>query len=296
MSSSPMMIGYLVIFFINLYPHSLTCWWWSAPGCWGFNHIPDQQDVPHPIPCTADNLCCAKARLVNHTQWNSICQGRHIQTRLAHQLHQQANVPEGQMCGRDEWARFQQVLDADYELMVYSLEFFNTVIYNGPQFSEKQICISQTPIFLLLHLCQHSCRGPTSANAAKLVTLTEEPTCVKTAVDAAPIKQNVSLKNGCLARRVTDISSLTAVISTILLQTPVAWYTAARTVGRRFICTVTILVMKRTAGYVRRTNPQSTNATYNHNHQSSKVIDKSIFSMTLNANWMRRRNMFPTYV
>ena len=31
------------------------------------------------------------------------------------------------------------VLGADYELMVYSREFFNTVMYNGTQFSEKQI-------------------------------------------------------------------------------------------------------------------------------------------------------------
>ena len=150
--------------------------------------------------------------------------------------------------------------------------------------------------FSVITSMPHSCSGPTSANAAKSVTLTEEPTCVKTAIVVVPIQQNVGLKNGCLALHVTDVLSLTAVTSTISLQTPVTWYTAAMTVGRLFRRTINILATKHTARYVRRTNRIFINATYSKNLQSSKVIDKSTFSMTLNVCCMRRRNTFPTGV
>ena len=50
--------------------------------------------------CNKDELCCAraivtlKARLENDSQYNNLCKGLPIQTRLAKQLHQDANVPE----------------------------------------------------------------------------------------------------------------------------------------------------------------------------------------------------------
>ena len=97
------------------------------------------------IPCNADNLCCSraigtvKAHIDNHPQWNSIRQGRTIKTRLAQQLHQQANVPEGPMCRKPEWDKFQNHLDPEYELLIYSRDYFNTNVYIGPHMSEKQI-------------------------------------------------------------------------------------------------------------------------------------------------------------
>ena len=144
--------------------------------------------------------------------------------------------------------------------------------------------------------CPPSCREPTSANVAKLVIRMQAPACVKTVAGAVRIQQNEGLKNGCLALRVTDVSSPIPVISTILLQTPVTWCTAVMTVGRLFTRTVNILATKHTARYASKINPTFTNATSSHNHQRSRVMDKCIFSMTLNVGWMRKRNTFPTCV
>ena len=80
----------------------------------------------------------AKARIDNHPLWHSIRCWRNIQTHLIHQLHQEAQVPEGQMCGKEEWDKFQNILGTDYQLLVYSRDYFNTNIYSG-QFVEKQI-------------------------------------------------------------------------------------------------------------------------------------------------------------
>ena len=70
-----------------------------------------------------DELCCAraivtlKARLEKDSQYKNLCQGRPIQTRLAKQLHQDANVPEG-VCGTRELNAFQSYLGPNYQLMV----------------------------------------------------------------------------------------------------------------------------------------------------------------------------------
>ena len=78
-------------------------------------------------------------------------------------------------------------------------------------------------IFQLSLLCLPSYREHTFAKVAKLVTTAEEHTFVKTVVHAAQMQQNVGLKNGCIVLCVTDTLALIPVISTKLLQTPVAW-------------------------------------------------------------------------
>lgn len=99
------------------------------------------------IPRRDDMLCCAraiitaKANLDHHPRWNSIRTGCDIQTVLAEELHRNANVQTGVLCGKPEWVKFQQALGPEYQLVVVSREFFNSIVYAGPQYSEKQIMI-----------------------------------------------------------------------------------------------------------------------------------------------------------
>ena len=89
-----------------------------------------------------DSLCLARALVTDiacqeaDPDWNSIPQGRQLQTILAKELHQKANVPEG-LCGLPEIAKFQAVI-VDYQIVVLSAEHFNAIIYKGPK-REKQI-------------------------------------------------------------------------------------------------------------------------------------------------------------
>ena len=98
------------------------------------------------IPRSDDNLCCAraivtaKARKDNHPKWNSIRQGRKEQLRLAKELHAAAQVPQGILCGKEEWEKFQDVLGREYQLVIVSRDFFNSVVYKGPDIdSDKQL-------------------------------------------------------------------------------------------------------------------------------------------------------------
>ena len=96
------------------------------------------------IPRRNDMLCCAraiitaKANIDHHPQWNSIRTGCDIQTALAQELHRNANVQTGVLCTKPEWVKFQQALGPEYQLIVVSREFFNSIVYAGPQYSEKQ--------------------------------------------------------------------------------------------------------------------------------------------------------------
>ena len=97
------------------------------------------------ISCKADNLCCARAiitakpRIGEHPHWNSIRQACNIQTCLAQHLNQEAEIPEGTMYGKEEWAKFQKSLGLEYQLLIYSREYFN--IYSSPQFAEKHLSL-----------------------------------------------------------------------------------------------------------------------------------------------------------
>ena len=94
-------------------------------------------------PCKADNLCCAraliraKAGIDNHPQRGSIRNGCNIQTHLAQQLNQEAEIPEGKLCSKEEWDKFQNILGPEYQLLIYSQEYFNTSIHRKLQFAEK---------------------------------------------------------------------------------------------------------------------------------------------------------------
>lgn len=99
------------------------------------------------IPKTNDNMCCAKAivtakaRSDSHPSWESIRKGKRILLLLALQLQQKAGIPPGTMCGKPEWDKFQKVLGNDYELIVVSRQFFNTIVYNGQTRGSKKIIL-----------------------------------------------------------------------------------------------------------------------------------------------------------
>ena len=88
-----------------------------------------------------DNLILAKALVSEmacqeqHPQWNSICIGCQVQTNLAEQLHQQADVPEG-LCGIPQLAFFKSVI-LNYQIVILSAEHFNVIFYKGPN-KDKQ--------------------------------------------------------------------------------------------------------------------------------------------------------------
>ena len=88
-----------------------------------------------------DDLCCtraittAKARLDNDTQWNSIRQGRGIQTELVRKLQEQSGVPIGK-CGIGDIKKFQVVIP-DYQINVLSQEHFNGIIYSGSEAKKR---------------------------------------------------------------------------------------------------------------------------------------------------------------
>ena len=105
------------------------------------------------IPDAKDNMCCAKAivtakaRLDKHPRYHSIRHGYPLQTHLALQLHRQARVPMGVLCGKPEWDKFQEALGPEYVLIVASRDFFNAVVYKSQSQGAKQV--------ILYHAKQH---------------------------------------------------------------------------------------------------------------------------------------------
>ena len=66
--------------------------------------------------CAACTIVTLKARIDGDAHFDNLKRGLPIQTRLAKQLHREANVPE-QPCGRPELAKFQETLGQDYQLI-----------------------------------------------------------------------------------------------------------------------------------------------------------------------------------
>jgi len=87
--------------------------------------------------CLARAIVTAKARLSNHHNYECIRKGRPIQKLLAEKLHTDADVPKAK-CGIQEMSKFQNFLSPDYQLVVFSSTYFNSVIFKGPP-AEKQI-------------------------------------------------------------------------------------------------------------------------------------------------------------
>lgn len=94
-----------------------------------------------------DDLCCARAivtalaRLEKHPQWDSLRRRYGLQTVLAEQLHQRADVQLCK-CGIEEVKKLQVVLP-QYQIYDLSKEHFNAIIYEGPK--------GGLPIFLYCH-------------------------------------------------------------------------------------------------------------------------------------------------
>ena len=95
-----------------------------------------------------DDLCLARALIVSiakiekDRRYKSIADHRWpLQTRLANDLHEKANVSIGP-CGLEEVKQFQTYL-SDYQINIVSKDHQNSIIYSGPE-KEKRI-------FLFLH-------------------------------------------------------------------------------------------------------------------------------------------------
>ena len=96
-----------------------------------------------------DNLCCAraivtaKARLDNHTQWESIRRGRKTQKELALLLHHEANVTPGP-CGYEELTQFGHAPSLfDYRLILVDADrSFHRKAFSPPMGpNEKRIIL-----------------------------------------------------------------------------------------------------------------------------------------------------------
>jgi uncharacterized protein YlxP (DUF503 family) len=92
--------------------------------------------------CFARALVVAKAKIENDSRYyHLINHKRPLQTRLAHDSHQNAVVPIA-TCGLDEVKQFQTYL-ADYQINIVSKEHQNSIIFSGPK-KDKMI-------YLFLH-------------------------------------------------------------------------------------------------------------------------------------------------
>ena len=161
------------------------------------------------IPKDNSNLCCARAivtaraRIDKHEKWNSIRVGCKIQETLAKELQAVAQIPEGTACGKPEWDKFQTVLGNNYQLVIYSKDFFNTIVYEGAEFSENQLnvyhsnnhfsVITTVPGFLEksyyckrchvgynkfgTHTCENGCKSCHSPTRCDLVVKVSCETC-----------------------------------------------------------------------------------------------------------------------
>ena len=90
-----------------------------------------------------DSMCCARALAVaiahsNKTAsseagryYKSICEVNRVQKEAAIYLHEKSGVPIGGSCGIDELKLFQHALP-DYQIVVYSKNTFNEILYAGP--------------------------------------------------------------------------------------------------------------------------------------------------------------------
>ena len=88
-----------------------------------------------------------------------------MQTRLAHDLHEKANVSIGP-CGLEEVKQFQTYL-SDYQINIVSKDHQNSIIYSGPE-KEKRIylflhdnhydVITSMPVFFARKRYCHRCK------------------------------------------------------------------------------------------------------------------------------------------
>ena len=131
-----------------------------------------------------DELCCAraivtlKARLEGDSHYNNLRMGRPIQTRLAQQLHREAQVPQ-RACGLKELEVFQSVLGPEYQLIaleglkgyiIYKNQAFNKAehVIALLKIEEHFHAITSLPAFLnRSYFCRHCERAYNEETAAK---------------------------------------------------------------------------------------------------------------------------------
>ena len=90
--------------------------------------------------CMARALVVAKAKLDNDPRDRQIRKSdRPLQTRMARELHQNANVPLGP-CGIEQAKQFQAYL-SEYQISIVSKEYGDNIMYAGPE-KDKRIYLS----------------------------------------------------------------------------------------------------------------------------------------------------------
>ena len=94
------------------------------------------------------NTCCARAILLSkmHRDQDTreLRRAQNKPRRLERPvtaLHRNAGIPIGVMCGAPEWTRFQDALGLEYDLVVLSREYFNSIIFRGNPQASKIIAI-----------------------------------------------------------------------------------------------------------------------------------------------------------
>ena len=97
------------------------------------------------VPSDSLNMCCARAivtaiaKVDGNPHYEIIRKGRDVQSNLALKLQQTAQIPIGKVCSIEEFEKFQIAIGRDYQLYVYSRDYFNCCIFKGKEFAEKQV-------------------------------------------------------------------------------------------------------------------------------------------------------------
>ena len=103
--------------------------------------------------CLARALVVSMAKIENDTRYDHIRNHRRpLQTRLAHDLHEKANVSIGP-CGLEEVKQFQTYL-SHYQINIVSKDHQNSIIYSGPEKRKGFICFCMITIMTSSQACR----------------------------------------------------------------------------------------------------------------------------------------------
>ena len=94
------------------------------------------------------NTCCARAILLakmSRDKETALLRRAQATPRRLNphvvELHILAGIPIGVMCGAPEWRRFQEALGREYDLVVLSRDYFNSIVFRGNPQASKVIAI-----------------------------------------------------------------------------------------------------------------------------------------------------------
>ena len=101
------------------------------------------------LPAIHSNLCCAASIFVaksiadgeNREEYRNYVRSKRPLTAASIRLQEEASIPIGIQCGREEWEKFQSFLGADYDLIVYSKDIMNELAYRGNRKGSKKVTI-----------------------------------------------------------------------------------------------------------------------------------------------------------